>query len=277
MYIPLEYNGAKTALERYLNRTRRSTVRQPARDVAPTGDNDSLHVKWQHLPTTTPDASSILSSSPASSGYSTPTTSGVSISPLANTLADRLSFWKTKRGINGNEASLIASKASGDHETLGELLDDIDSGENASIEPNQAIDDIVTAAVIEPQTSEERYLALELKVLKEIVRQFTKGGMYFSYTFGNDDEPQLRPRADKYADLSNSLQRKQQQVERLKKQENILADLDALGDWARLEPCENSKPFMEPSANLPLWRRIDRKFWWNEHLQQPLIESQVRN
>jgi phosphatidylinositol 4-phosphatase len=78
-------------------------------------------------------------------------------------------------------------------------------------------------------------------------------------------------------DLSNSLQRKQQQVERLKKQENILADLDVLGDWSKLEPCEDAQPFKEPSPTRPLWQRIDRKFWWNEHLQQPLIESEVRH
>ncbi|KIM25985.1 hypothetical protein M408DRAFT_330774 [Serendipita vermifera MAFF 305830] len=257
LYIPLDYDGAKASLERYINRIRKPVVKQAVRESMQPGDGDSLHVKWQHLPTITPDASSILSSSPSSSGYSTPTTSGVSIGPLANTLADRLSFWKTRRGLDANEASLIASKTTGDHETLGEMLDDIDSGDTASLAPNQAIEDIVTAAVPEPRTSEERYQAVELKVLKEIVRQFTKGGMYFSYTF----------------DLSNSLQRKQQQVERLKKQENILADLNALGDWAKLEPCEGAKPFMEPSPNLPLWQRIDRKFWWNEHLLQPLIES----
>jgi hypothetical protein len=65
-------------------------------------------------------------------------------------------------------------------------------------------------------------------------------------------------------------------VERLKKQENILADLNALGDWARLETCEDAQPFKEPSPNRPLWQRVDRKFWWNEHLQQSLIELQVR-
>jgi hypothetical protein len=127
---------------------------------------------------------SVLSSSPASSGYSTPTTAGTSISPLANTLAEKLSFWKIQRGIEGNEASLIASKASGDHETLGEMLDDIDKGDIAGITPSQAVDDIVAAVAPEPRSAEERYLALEIKVLKETVRQFTKGGMYFSYSFG---------------------------------------------------------------------------------------------
>jgi phosphatidylinositol 4-phosphatase len=189
IYIPLEYTGAKVTLERLVNRLRRSGLQQLAVDPlyqGQPGDGDSLHVKWapQHLPTTTPDATSVLSSSPTSSGHSTPTTTGASISPLANTLAEKLSFWKRQRGVGGNEASLVASKASGRHETIGEMLHDIDNGDTASIAPIQAVEDIVTAAAPEPQSTEARYLALEVKVLKETVRQFTKGGMYFSYSFG---------------------------------------------------------------------------------------------
>jgi phosphatidylinositol 4-phosphatase len=188
VYIPLEYTGAKVILERLVNRLRRPGLQPLAVDPlyqGEPGDNDSLHVKWapQHLPTLTPDATSVLSSSPTSSGYSTPTTTGASISPLANTLAEKLSFWKRQRGAGVSEASLTVSKASGGHETIGEMLDDMDNGDT-SIAPSQAVEDIVTAAAPEPKSAEERYLALEVKVLKETVRQFTKGGMYFSYSFG---------------------------------------------------------------------------------------------
>jgi len=185
VYIPLEYTGAKVTLERLVNPLRRSGLQQLAVDQGESGDSDSLHVKWapQHHPTTTPDATSVLSSSPTSSGYSTPTTTGASISPLANTLAEKLSFWKRQRGVGNNEASLIVSKANGGHETIGEMLDDMDNGDT-SIAPSQVVEDIVTAAAPEPKSAEERYLALEVKVLKETVRQFTKGGMYFSYSFG---------------------------------------------------------------------------------------------
>jgi hypothetical protein len=188
VYIPLEYTGAKVTLERLVNRLRTSGLQHVAVDPlsqGQPGDSDSLHVKWapQHLPTTTPDATSVFSSSSTSSGYSTPTTSGASISPLANTLAEKLSFWKRQRGVGDNEASLIVSKASGRHETIGEMLDDMDNGDT-NIAPDQAVEDIVTAAAPEPKSAEERYQALEVKVLKETVRQFTKGGMYFSYSFG---------------------------------------------------------------------------------------------
>lgn len=190
-YIPLDYSRATVVLNRIITRIRRS-VAQPRlnsyeHDSKQAGETNSLHVKWapQHLPTTTPDPVSILSSSPTSSGYSSPTSSGISIAPLAKTLADRLSFWKSKFNPGTDEASLIASKASGDHETLGELLDDIDNGDTTNLEPNKVIEDIMkAAAATEPESSDQKHRAMDDKVLKETVRQFTKGGMYFSYTFG---------------------------------------------------------------------------------------------
>ncbi|KAG8818170.1 hypothetical protein FRC18_000223 [Serendipita sp. 400] len=229
----------------------------------------SLHVKWAplHVPNVTPDADSILTSSPtSSSGVSTPTSSlnggGVAIAPLAKTLAERLSFWKSKRASKDGEAELIASRAaSGDHETLGDLLDEIDKGDATTVESTRAIEDIVVAAAPEPLTVQEKHDRLEEKVLRETVRQFTRGGMYFSYSL----------------DLSSSLQRKQQQIERLKKRESILTDLNALGDWSPLESGEVAQPWKEPLPNVPLWRRVDRRFWWNEHLLQPLIEAELHS
>lgn len=76
-------------------------------------------------------------------------------------------------------------------------------------------------------------------------------------------------------DLSSSLQRKQQQMERLKRRSELLSDLQASGDWAALDSCEDAEPFREPQPSLPLWSRIDRRFWWNEHLIQPFVEKEV--
>ncbi|PVG02589.1 hypothetical protein CPB86DRAFT_861460 [Serendipita vermifera] len=264
--IPLEYTRAANVVNRLVARIkRRGTINVLSNNggTGAAGETGSLHVKWapQHAPNVTPDATSVLSSSPTSSGHSTPTTGVVAIAPLAKTIADRLSFWKSRRDSSLDEGSLIVSKASGHHDTLGELLADIDNGDTANIEPEKAIDDIITAAAApEPHSVEQRNLVLEDKITKEMIRQFTKGGMYFSYTF---------------ADLSNSLQRKQQQVERLKKRESILSDLDALGDWSTLETCEGAQPFKEPLVNLPLWRRIDRRFWWNEHMLQSFVEAEL--
>ncbi|CAG8693425.1 14293_t:CDS:2, partial [Acaulospora colombiana] len=264
--IPLEYTRAANVINNLVAQIKKQNntdVLSNNDGAAVTGEIGSLHVKWatQHFPTITPDATLVLSSSPTSSGHLTPPPNALAIAPLAKTIADRLSFWKSRRTASLDEDSLIASKASGHHETLGELLEDIDNGDTANIEPERAIDDIITAAAApEPHSAEQKNLVLEDKIMKEIIRQFIKGGMYFSYTF---------------VDLSNSLQRKQQQVERLKKRESILSDLDALGDWSNLEICEDAQPFKEPLVNLPLWRRIDRRFWWNEHMSQSLVEAEL--
>ena len=34
-------------------------------------------------------------------------------------------------------------------------------------------------------------------------------------------------------------------------------------------------PLAEPSPTLPLWRRVDRQFWWNEWLSKLFIDAGV--
>jgi phosphatidylinositol 4-phosphatase len=193
--IPLDYTRAANVINRLVARIKRMNNMNALSNNNGTGvagETGSLHVKWapQHVANVTPDATSLLSSSPTSSGYSTPPAGAVSITPLAKTIADRLSFWKSRRDPSLDEDSLIVSKASGRHDTLGELLEDIDNGDTANIEPEKAIDDIITAAAAqEPHSIEQRNLILEDKIMKELVRQFTKGGMYFSYNFGKLIQP----------------------------------------------------------------------------------------
>lgn len=59
------------------------------------------------------------------------------------------------------------------------------------------------------------------------------------------------------------------------KQNSLLANL--LPDQSE-EPSlegETVNPFGEPFPTLPLWRRVDRQFWWNEHLSKPFIDAGV--
>ena len=154
----------------------------------------------------------------------------------------------------------------------------MDSMDQGAVEPSEVLDTIITAAAPPPQTVEERHSELEEKVVKETIRQFTRGGMYFSYGFGAfflKVYTAYSPERIDALDLSNSLQRKQQQVTRLKRQRALLEDLEVLGDWHSLADCESADPFCEPFHNAPLWKRVDRKFWWNEHLLKPFIEASV--
>jgi hypothetical protein len=50
--------------------------------------------------------------------------------------------------------------------------------------PEKVVEAIVNATAPAPTSSEERHRELEEKVVRECVRELTKGGMYFAYTFG---------------------------------------------------------------------------------------------
>ena len=77
-------------------------------------------------------------------------------------------------------------------------------------------------------------------------------------------------------DITRSMQQKQELIAKGKKQNTLLAELNALEDTQKLSPLgEKVDIFAEPSGNLPLWRRVDRQFWWNEWLSKPFIDAGV--
>jgi len=72
------------------------------------------------------------------------------------------------------------------------------------------------------------------------------------------------------------LQHKQEQIAKTQKQNVLLAELDALDPSARsVASGEDVDVLAEPLSTLPLWRRVDRQFWWNEHLSNPFIDAGV--
>ncbi|KDQ18061.1 hypothetical protein BOTBODRAFT_29373 [Botryobasidium botryosum FD-172 SS1] len=109
--------------------------------------------------------------------------------------------------------------------------------------------------------TEEKRTELERKIVKECIREFTRGGMYFSYDF----------------DMTTSLQRKQKKLKRINRQSELLSDLDGSHPEEDADMditgAAGIDVFAEPFAALPLWRRVDRKFWWNENLSSAFIEA----
>lgn len=94
------------------------------------------------------------------------------------------------------------------------------------------------ASPIDPE-GERAALELDGKVLAELLRSLR--GMYFSYD----------------TDITRSLQHKYEQVN-------------------ALSPSKDSGGgLVEPNPTLPLWRRADRRFFWNAHLMAPFIEAGV--
>jgi hypothetical protein len=99
------------------------------------------------------------------------------MSAVAKALTPKLSFWNRLPKPNGD--------TSGERKSL-EQQDVLDSIFKDGKEEPEAVLSLLAESAPNPATSEERNIQLEEKIVKECVREYTKGGMYFAYTFGND-------------------------------------------------------------------------------------------
>ena len=141
------------------------------------------------------------------SGTSTPgSVDSLTTSPIAKTLANRLSFWTrlSKRTpptprLNANggdtldpfppspgeeDATASASHTSLDYTMSASQAHVYGPIKQSSRTPAEIISGILNATAPPPLTHEEQKSELEDKIVKEVVREFCKGGMYFAYTFG---------------------------------------------------------------------------------------------
>lgn len=76
--------------------------------------------------------------------------------------------------------------------------------------------------------------------------------------------------------MTRSLQHKHELIDKAKTQNALRETLNILDDSQRLSPVRETVDVLaEPSAALPLWRRVDRRFWWNEWLSKPFIDNGV--
>ncbi|KAG6860598.1 hypothetical protein C0995_009488 [Termitomyces sp. Mi166 len=192
----------------------------------------------------------------------------VAHSSVAKILAARLSFWgplskrtlvtsPTTEDTPSNDPPVIPETTSFQgRESLDKIIED------GKTEPAVVLDGILAVAAPVPASSEEKHSELEAKIVRECVKDFTKGEMYFAYNF----------------DITRSLQHKQDQITKVQKQHELLADLDALPSAdsesfkSEVEGLKVS-PMSEPNPTLPLWRRVDRRFWWNEWLSKPFVDA----
>jgi phosphatidylinositol 4-phosphatase len=124
---------------------------------------------------------SCLGSSLPSSGTSTPTSSDSSASLNAvKVIANRMSFWSRRRQPTSGS---IHDSATGSDERQESLnLDSI--VQSAQGEPAAVIDTIITSTAPPPESVEERHTELEDRVVRECIREYVKGCMYFAYHFG---------------------------------------------------------------------------------------------
>ncbi|KAI0748534.1 SacI homology domain-containing protein [Daedaleopsis nitida] len=201
--------------------------------------------------------------SPSSSVASTPSSvESTNADTVVKTLAERLSFWTRLSKRNSRQSATIDHVLLEQQDIPGEppmAPADLESiVRDESQNPEEVMESIVSSAAPPPQTIEERHSELEQKIVRECIREFTRGGMYFAYSF----------------DITRSLQHKHELLSKAKTQNALLETLQALDDSKRLSPMsEEVDVLAEPSAALPLWRRVDRRYWWNEWMSKPLIDA----
>lgn len=226
-------------------------------------------------------------SSPAESLTSTPSSEfSVMTGNIAKTLADRLSFWNKM-----SKKPTVASTTSIDQVIAGEAQRRLPSRQGSTDErtsidallkegdkkPEEILDAIVEAHSPAPMTVDQKNSELEEKIIREVMHQFSRG-MYFAYRFGQCiNQRTFAQRSRNPLDITRSLQQKQEIISKAKKRSSLLADLNALDEQHKLSPDDGKVHVLaEPSATLPLWRRVDRQYWWNEWLSKPLLDAGVR-
>ncbi|OCH94928.1 hypothetical protein OBBRIDRAFT_768387 [Obba rivulosa] len=285
--IPLTEERARTALVTLASRnpldpnlptkvtepSRKSedSIAEPSPSTASSSEQGpSSHVKFVDQPevkTMTPlhmhefaaHDEGILSSL-SSSTASTPTSeSSLSTDNVIKTLTARLSFWNKLPLKPSNSADTR------DNSQSDTPRSHLDSGSIDAVlmEARQDPTDVIGAILKEnappPPTAEQKSSDLEVKIIRECVKEFTRGGMYFAYSF----------------DITRSLQHKHELIAKAKNQNALLVNLNALdAPTPNLSPLSDTIDVLaEPSPTLPLWRRVDRQFWWNEWLAKPFIDA----
>lgn len=130
-----------------------------------------------------PSADSVAS---VASDLSGSETSGGPAAPVFKTLASRLSFWnrapgkmRAAPGVGGPAHVPVPMSLSEEQRMLERMVHE------GTEPPGEVIESILASTAGAPATVEERHTELETKVVRETIREFTKGDMYFAYTFGD--------------------------------------------------------------------------------------------
>jgi phosphatidylinositol 4-phosphatase len=106
--------------------------------------------------------------------------SEVSAAPVAKVLATRLSFWNKSPRKNSTKDFDVESPL-----VTEEEVHPLDSLIHEDMpEPQEVLERIIESAAPSPATISEKYTELEAKILRQTVKEYAKGEMYFAYDFG---------------------------------------------------------------------------------------------
>lgn len=114
-------------------------------------------------------------SSSVSSGILTPVSDADDALPIRKAIASRLSFWPGLPSLRQKSPTVPAEET----QLLGP---EPESPDGTSPE---VLHDLQYTMPSPPATLKQRQNEMDTKILKECIKEFTKGGMYFAYNFGN--------------------------------------------------------------------------------------------
>jgi len=104
--------------------------------------------------------------------------SEVSAAPVTKVLATRLSFWNRLSKTSDAKTSSVESVFDEEDRPLDSLIHEDMS------EPQEVLSRIIETAAPPPITIREKYTELETKILRQTIKEFAKGEMYFAYDLG---------------------------------------------------------------------------------------------
>lgn len=104
--------------------------------------------------------------------------SEVSAAPITTVLANRLSFWNRLSKTSDAKTLDVESIDDDDDRPLDSLIHEDMS------EPQEVLSRIIETAAPPPASIREKYTELETKILRQTIKEFAKGEMYFAYDFG---------------------------------------------------------------------------------------------
>lgn len=107
-------------------------------------------------------------------------------------------------------------------------------------------------ATMEPPSRRE----LEIRIITQIKREFGSGNFFYSHDF----------------DLTRTLQHKRRKLDSRQHSDAALADL-LPGAEPAPSPSPSPDDILEPDIQMPLWRRVDRRFFWNEWMLKDFLEA----
>lgn len=134
--------------------------------------------------------------SPASVASTPSSEYSVNTGNIAKVLAEKLSFWSRLStrpqidpknfGHEGGKVDAVVETETDEVEppapvSLETLMQDGTQG------PSEVIEEILSSTAPPPSTMAEKHNEMEDKIIRDCVREFTRGGMFFAYTFGTDN------------------------------------------------------------------------------------------